>query len=277
MAPDLRLCLVERELDDAPTVFALSTESGNLCAGAGCDAPHSPLPGRRLPLMTPASKVLRAARSKTSRRQDYSSSTKRALLDNASALFTDHGYAGTSLDEVVAAARVTKGALYHHYSSKLALFESVFMRCQEDTLKQIEKSLRQSKDPWERAQIGLRTFLDICQEPTYRRICIQEGPVALGHERWLEAEKEFSFGLVYNIVADLVKDMDGPEELSETFAHIFYGAMQSAGNYVADSADAEEASDKVHAVIAAILAGLRLLPSFGEAETAPETEAADAS
>ncbi|MEO6470793.1 MAG: TetR/AcrR family transcriptional regulator [Aeromicrobium sp.] len=212
--------------------------------------------------MTPAGKVLRAAR-KTSRRQDYSSSTKRALLDNATDLFTDHGYAGTSLDEVVAAARVTKGALYHHYSSKLALFESVFMRCQEDTQKQIEKSLRQSKDPWERAQIGLRTFLDICQQPTYRRICIQEGPVALGHARWQEVEKDFSFGLVYSIVDDLLKSMGGADDLVETFAHLFYGAMQSAGDFVADSENAEDASDKVHAAITAILAGLRLLPDIG--------------
>ena len=222
--------------------------------------------------MTPAGKVLRAAR-KTSRRQDYSSSTKRALLDKATALFTDHGYAGTSLDEVVAAARVTKGALYHHYSSKLALFESVFMRCQEDSKKQIEKSLRQSKDPWERARLGLRTFLDICQQPTFRRICIQEGPVALGHERWHEVEKEFSFGLVARIVEDLLKDMGGADELTETFAHIFYGALQSAGNYVADAEDSEDASEKVQAVISAILAGLRLLPTIDVATGAPDAAA----
>lgn len=222
--------------------------------------------------MTPAGKVLRAAR-KTSRRQDYSSSTKRALLDKATALFTDHGYAGTSLDEVVAAARVTKGALYHHYSSKLALFESVFMKCQEDSKKQIEKSLRQSKDPWERARLGLQTFLDLCQQPAFRRICIQEGPVALGHERWHEVEKEFSFGLVAVIVEDLLKDMGGAEELSETFTHIFYGALQSAGDYVADAEDSEDASEKVQAVISAILAGLRLLPTIDVAAQAPDAAA----
>ena len=222
--------------------------------------------------MTHAGKVLRAAR-KTSRRQDYSSSTKRALLDNATKLFTDHGYAGTSLDEVVAAARVTKGALYHHFPSKLALFESVFVRCQEDSKKQIEKSLRESKDPWERARLGLRTFLDICQQPTFRRICIQEGPVALGHERWLNVEKEFSFGLVAGIVEDLLKDMGGADELAETFAHIFYGALQSAGDFVADSEDSEDASDKVQAVISAILAGLRLLPTIGDAAQAPDVAA----
>lgn len=222
--------------------------------------------------MTHAGKVLRAAR-KTSRRQDYSSSTKRALLDNATKLFTDHGYAGTSLDEVVAAARVTKGALYHHFPSKLALFESVFMKCQEDSKKQIEKSLRESKDPWERARLGLRTFLDICQQPTFRRICIQEGPVALGHERWLNVEKEFSFGLVAGIVEDLLKDMGGADGLAETFAHIFYGALQSAGDFVADSEDSEDASDKVQAVISAILAGLRLLPTIGDAAQAPDAAA----
>jgi len=222
--------------------------------------------------MTPAGKVLRAAR-KTSRRQDYSSSTKRALLDSATELFTDHGYAGTSLDEVVAAARVTKGALYHHYSSKLSLFESVFMQCQEDCKKQIEKALRQSKDPWERARIGLQVFLEICQQPTFRRICIQEGPVALGHERWHEAEKEFSFGLVANIVHDLLKDMGGADDLTETFAHIFYGAMQSAGNYVADAEDAEDASEKVQTVINVILAGLRLLPTIESASSTSDVAA----
>lgn len=184
------------------------------------------------------------------------------MLDNATTLFTRHGYAGTSLDEVVAAAQVTKGALYHHFPSKLALFESVFLRCQQSSQKQIDASLRQSKDPWERATIGLKTFLDICQQPAYRRICLQEGPVALGHERWLDAEKEFSFGLVFSIVTDLVKAIGGADELIETFAHLFYGAIQSAGNYVADSPDAEKASTEVQAVIAAILTGLRLLPTL---------------
>lgn len=208
--------------------------------------------------MRPAQKVLDTAR-KSTRRQDYSSSTKRALLDNAADLFTDHGYAGTSLDEVVAAARVTKGALYHHFPSKLALFESVFIRCQDDAKKLIDKKLKSSRDPWERARIGLRTYLDVCREPRYRRICIQEAPVALGHERWQEAERESSYGLVERIVTDLLKDLGDEDMSSETFGIIFYGAMRAAGEFVADSTDPEEASANVEAVIGSILAGIRLL------------------
>ena len=207
--------------------------------------------------------VLRTARktNKTSRRQDYSSSTKRALLDSATTLFTDHGYAGTSLDEVVAAARVTKGALYHHFPSKLALFENVFLRVQESTTADIERAISASKDPWERAQIGLQKFLEVCREPQFRRICMQEGPVALGHERWQEAEKAASYGIVQGIVDDLLADLGGIDQLGEAFTAVFYGAIRSASEYVADAEDPDAASDDVQTTIGALLAGLRPLPT----------------
>ena len=207
-------------------------------------------------------KTLRAAR-KTTRRQDYSSSTKRALLDSATTLFTDHGYAGTSLDEVVAAARVTKGALYHHFPSKLALFENVFLRVQESTTTEIGKAINTSKDPWERAQTGLQKFLEVCRQPEFRRICMQEGPVALGHERWQEAEKASSYGIVQSIVEELLDDLGNADQLGEAFTAVFYGAIRSASEYVADAEDPDAASDEVQATIGAILAGLRLLPTIG--------------
>jgi AcrR family transcriptional regulator len=209
--------------------------------------------------------VLRTARktTKTSRRQDYSSSTKRALLDSATTLFTDHGYAGTSLDEVVAAARVTKGALYHHFPSKLALFESVFLRVQESTTTEIAKAINTSKDPWERAETGLQKFLEVCRQPEFRRICMQEGPVALGHERWQEAEKASSYGIVQGIVEELLTDLGGEaDQLGEAFTAVFYGAIRSASEYVSDAEDPDAASDEVQATIGALLAGLRLMPTL---------------
>jgi AcrR family transcriptional regulator len=211
-----------------------------------------------------AKQVLRTAR-KTSRRQDYSSSTKKALLDSATDLFTQHGYAGTSLDEVVAAARVTKGALYHHFPSKLALFESVFLDVQTATTKEVDQALSSSSDPWERAQIGLEKFLEVCRRPQFRRICMQEGPVALGHERWQEAEREATFGIVERTVDDLLAELgDEIEGLNSSFAVIFYGAIRSASEFVADAEDPDAASEAVQATIGALLAGLRVLPTAGD-------------
>jgi AcrR family transcriptional regulator len=211
-----------------------------------------------------AKQVLRTAR-KTTRRQDYSSSTKKALLDSARDLFTQHGYAGTSLDEVVAAARVTKGALYHHYPSKLALFESVFLDIQEATSKEVSQAISSSRDPWERAQIGIEKFLEVCRRPQFRRICIQEGPVALGHERWHDAERQATFGIVQRTVDELLSEIDGDVgELNETFAVIFYGAIRSAAEFVADAEDPDAASASVQQTFGALLAGLRVLPTIAD-------------
>ena len=62
------------------------------------------------------------------RRKRYSDSTKQALVDVAEAQFTEHGYAGTSLDAIVAGADVTKGALYHHFRHWRSL-EPTFVLC----------------------------------------------------------------------------------------------------------------------------------------------------
>src|SRR3954449_11565962 len=111
-----------------------------------------------------------------SRRQQYSASTKRALVDVATRLFTEQGYAATSLDQIVAGARVTKGALYHHFSGKQAVFEAAFEKIETDAAARIRTSLRGSRDPWEKALIGLRAFLANVQQPAYQRVVIQEGP-----------------------------------------------------------------------------------------------------
>src|SRR3954466_1844783 len=124
-----------------------------------------------------------------SRRQQYSATTKRALVDVAEGLFTENGYAATSLDSIVAGADVTKGALYHHFSGKQALFESVFERVEDDASRAIQTALKGHRDPWEKATAGLRAFLTVVQEARYRRIVIQEGPAVLGYERFRDQEE----------------------------------------------------------------------------------------
>ncbi len=136
--------------------------------------------------------------------QQYSASTKRALVDVAEELFTEHGYAATSLDAIVAGARVTKGALYHHFSGKQALFEAVFERVETDAAETIQKALKGQRDPWEKALAGLRAFLEVVQEPRYRRIVIQEGPAVLGYERYREQEERSTFAIVLDIVRSVL-------------------------------------------------------------------------
>jgi len=200
-----------------------------------------------------------------SRRQQYSASTKRALVDVASRLFAEQGYAATSLDQIVAGARVTKGALYHHFSGKQAVFEAVFEKIESDASRRIRKALKGSRDPWEKALIGLRAFLEIVEDPAYQRIVIQEGPAILGYERFREQEERSSYGLVQDMVHDVLtaSTYDLSDEMLETFSRIFFGAMSAAGESVSSSPDPKLASARVETAIGFILTGLRTLADNG--------------
>ena len=201
----------------------------------------------------------------TSRRAQYSASTKRALIEVAEELFAEQGYPATSLDQIVAGARVTKGALYHHFSGKQALFEAVFEQIETEARKAIQAGLKGERDPWLKAQAGLRAFLEAVQEPGYRRIVIQDGPSVLGYERFREREERSTFATVVEIVRAILTagDWDLDEEMLQTFTQIFFGAMSSTGQSVASSDDPATAALRVEAAIGFILAGFRAMAAAG--------------
>ena len=207
----------------------------------------------------------------TNRRQQYSASTKRALVDVAEAMFAENGYAATSLDAIVAGARVTKGALYHHFSGKQALFEAVFERVESRAARAIATSLTGHPDPWTRARAGLCAFLEAVQQPGYRRIVIQEGPAVLGHERYREQEERSTFANVLDIVRGVLGPGEIDEELIEMFARILFGAMSAAGESVASAPDPIAAAERARTAIGFVLPGLPgraddgRQPSAGEA------------
>ena len=199
------------------------------------------------------------------RRQRFSDSTKRALVDVAERLFTEHGYSATSLDAIVAGADVTKGALYHHFSGKQAIFEAAFERVESRATSGIARATEGHQDPWLKAQAGLRAFLEAVQEPGYRQIVISDGPSVLGHERYREQEERSTYAIVDEIVRAVLTDTewDLDDAMLDTFTRIFFGAMSAAGGSVAVSEDASAAALRVEAAIGFILAGLQRLLEDG--------------
>jgi AcrR family transcriptional regulator len=138
-----------------------------------------------------------------SRRELYSEATKAALLDEATALFAERGYAGTSLEDVASASQVTRGAVYHHFASKQALFEAV-LELQEGRVTADVIAAASTADPWGAAMLALDTYLTHCCDPVYGRLVWLEGPAALGWHRWRECEKDHAYGLVERFIRDLV-------------------------------------------------------------------------
>jgi AcrR family transcriptional regulator len=209
----------------------------------------------------------------TSRRAQYSASTRRALVEVAERLFAEQGYAATSLDAIVAGADVTKGALYHHFSGKQALFEAVFEKVESAGAHAVQATLREQRDPWEKAISGLRAFLDVVRQPAYSRIVVQDGPSVLGYERFREQEERSTFANVRDIVRAVLGagDWSVDPDMERTFARIFFGAMSSAGTSVSRADDPHTEAERVELAIGFILSGLRALAEEGtELATVPE-------
>jgi AcrR family transcriptional regulator len=138
-----------------------------------------------------------------SRREMYSEATRAALLEEATTQFAARGYAGASLEDIASASQVTRGAVYHHFASKQALFEAVLAGQESRAITRITAAAT-AADTWEAATQALDAYLEQCCDPVYGRLVWLEGPAALGWRRWRECERDYAYGLVERFIRDLV-------------------------------------------------------------------------
>src|SRR3954468_24454565 len=96
------------------------------------------------------------------RREADARATRETLIEAALKLFTERGYAGVGTEEIVARAKLTRGALYHHFEAKRDLFRAVFQRVEGDLMERIGARMEAVDDPWELMLAGMRAFLDAC-------------------------------------------------------------------------------------------------------------------
>jgi AcrR family transcriptional regulator len=190
-------------------------------------------------------------------------------VDSAVELFTKRGYAGTSLDEVAKRARLTKGALYHHFSGKQALFEAAFDSVENTFMRKLGEIVSAPGDPWETAMAGLRAYVRVCLEPSYQRIVIHEAPVVMGWERWREAEEHFSYGLLRTTIEVLVTSGELEQLPVETMSRLLFGALSAGASTIAGASDPRKASAEVERTIIRVVEGLRVREA-PEAPAPPE-------
>ena len=133
------------------------------------------------------------------------------------------------------------------------------LRTEADAAGAVTAAVDGHRDPWEKALAGLRAFLDVVQQPTYRRVVILEGPAVLGWTRFREQAERSTFATVLDIVRSVLQagDLDLDDDMVETFTRIFFGAMSSAGESVSTSDDPNAAAARVEAAIGFILNGMR--------------------
>jgi AcrR family transcriptional regulator len=135
-------------------------------------------------------------KSERSRREEYSEATRQALLAAGRDIFAKEGYQAAGIEAISRSARVTRGAFYHHFEDKKALFDAVVVALQADAVDRINERSRTHRRIWDRLFAGIDAYLDICIEPAYGRIVVQEAPGVLGSGRFQEIEETYPLPLL---------------------------------------------------------------------------------
>ncbi|MBO0683711.1 MAG: TetR family transcriptional regulator [Candidatus Dormibacteraeota bacterium] len=192
-----------------------------------------------------------------SRRQEYTEATRRALLDSAAAAFVAKGYADTSVEDVARGARLTKGAVYHHFSGgKRELFRAVLEEVREELGASLRAAETAEPDPWRRLLAGVGAFLDACMTERYRRIALEEAPAALGWDFVRELDSEYARALFGPLAGLIDAGVIRPEPV-ELLARVVLAAIGAAGRAVAGASDRKVARREAQALLEQLLSGLR--------------------
>ena len=141
--------------------------------------------------------------------EERTRATRRALITAARRQFESAGYAGTNLERVAELAGVTKGALYHHFPTKLALYDAVVVDIQDEIYSRAGRRANEAEDGWDRLVEAFVAFIEAASEPSTRLLLV-EAPAVLGHRRWHEIDHERNLpGIV-----ELLQDLDARGELA---------------------------------------------------------------
>jgi AcrR family transcriptional regulator len=200
-----------------------------------------------------------SAASRTRRTQaDRSAATRDALVAAARRLFAAHGFAEVSTDAIVAAAGVTRGALYHQFADKTALFEAVLAAVEADIATRLADAAEAAgiSDPVEALRHSVRTWLDICVEPEIHRIALIDGPSVLGWTHWREVCYLHVLGLVQALVAQAIELGRIRAQPVMPLAHVLMGAGDEAALYVAEATDRMQARAEMTEVLDQVIQGL---------------------
>jgi AcrR family transcriptional regulator len=187
-----------------------------------------------------------------------SEGAREALVEAAHDLFMERDFDQVSIEEILARSGVSRGTLYHHFPSKLDLFEAVYVASEQRALARIGAALSTESSPAEALLAAAKAYLRLCEsDEELRRIGLTQSRAVLGWERWRELAGELGIGVVRALVTAAIEAGDLPRRDPETTAIVLLGALIEAAMLIVVAEDRAAARERSELVIVDILEGLR--------------------
>lgn len=190
-------------------------------------------------------------------RADRAAATRSELLAVARRLFAERGFAGTSTEDLVREAGVTRGALYHHFRDKRDLFRAVFTDVEEEVNARVSAATMGEAEPWDGLVAGCCAYLDEAFDPAVQRISLVDAPAVLGWEEWRAIGAQHRFGLLATGLHWTMASGQIEYQAVAPLAHLLLGALNEGAMFVARATDRAAARDDMAEAVTALLSGLR--------------------
>jgi AcrR family transcriptional regulator len=192
----------------------------------------------------------------TSRRDENAEATRAALLAAARRAFADAGYSGADVGAIAAEARVTTGAIYHHFGSKKGLFQAVAEAIETEILTKAETGAGELS--WSFLTTAFARLIDLCAAPDIQRIIFAEGSQVLGPDAWRELEGRYAIGAVTGVLTHLMAEGVVRQAPIELVARLMVAILREASAEVArtggDPAARAEVARLTHGFLETLLA-----------------------
>ena len=185
------------------------------------------------------------------RRDENAERTREALLEHARVELTERGYAATSIDAIAAAARMTKGAVYHHFKNKRELFAAVYESLARELDVTIAARMDAATDPMSRVLAGIDGFLDGADDPSVHAIMLRDGMAVLAGQCRVIDDRYFLDRLTRELI-----HFRGDDDLTPHLARIVLAALIEAGQILAESDDLDRTRAELRQALVLLLASL---------------------
>ena len=189
-------------------------------------------------------------------RARQAAATRSLLIDVARKNFTEHGYASTSIDDVIQQAGVARGALYHHFPGKEALFRAVYESVEGEVVSRVLEVAASQTSPWDAVRAGLSAFLDACLEPSFRRIVVLDSVSVLQSKVMEVGIDPVELPMLRTVLTPLLGTATFDGMQIDALTYVALGGLYGASLYIARAADPRAARADVDLVLDTLIGGL---------------------
>jgi AcrR family transcriptional regulator len=179
--------------------------------------------------------------------------TRGQLVEVATRLFAEHGYEGTSIEAVLSAAGVSRGALYHHFAGKEALFEAVVSAVSDQVTMELTEAVRGCVDPLDAMRTAAIAWIGLAADPVIQRVVLVDAPSVLGWDRWRAMDDGRTLGAMRAMLQAISDSGRLPAELVGPFSHMILAALDEIVLVIARAPDSGAAVAEGRMAVQALL------------------------